>query len=101
MLEERLEPLLPGLAVLQRDGVVSAVKVQIVERAMHKLTRPSLKTEAVQMAELLLTEQAPILAPAELQRFAHAVVRMDPGPLDRPRSTTPHHHNQRRRQDAA
>jgi hypothetical protein len=67
MLGERLEPLLPGLAVLQRAGVVSAAKVQIVERAMHKLTRPSLQTEAVQTAEQLLTEQAPILAPAELQ----------------------------------
>jgi hypothetical protein len=74
MLGERLEPLLPGLAVLQRAGVVSAAKVQIVERAMHKLTRPSLQTEAVQTAEQLLTEQAPILAPAELQRFAQAVV---------------------------
>jgi Domain of unknown function (DUF222) len=74
MLGERLEPLLPGLAVLQRHGVVSAAKVQIVERAMHKLTRPSLDPAAVQRAEQLLTEQAPILGPAELQRFAHAVV---------------------------
>jgi hypothetical protein len=74
MLGERLEPLLPGLAALQRDGVVSAAKVQIVERAMHTLSRPSLDPAAVQTAEQLLTEQAPILAPAELHRFAQAVV---------------------------
>ena len=74
MLGERLEPLLPQLAALQRDGVVSAAKVQIVERAMHQLTRPSLDPDAVATAEQLLTEQAPILGPAELQRFAHAVV---------------------------
>jgi hypothetical protein len=86
MLGERLEPLLPGLAVLQRDGVVSAAKVQIVERAMHKLTRPSLHPDAVATAEQLLTEQAPILAPSELQRFAHAVVAAadpdGPEPID-------------------
>jgi hypothetical protein len=74
MLGERLEPRLPGLAALQREGVVSAAKVQIVERALHTLSRPSLDPEAVQMAEQLLTEQAPILAPAELHRFAQAVV---------------------------
>jgi hypothetical protein len=74
MLGEQLAPLLPQLAVLQRDGVVSAAKVQIVERAMHTLTRPSLHPQAVQTAEQLLTDQAPILAPAELHRFAQAVV---------------------------
>ena len=40
MLGEKLEPVLPQLAALQRDGVVSAEKVAIVERAMHQLTRP-------------------------------------------------------------
>jgi hypothetical protein len=74
MLGGSLEPLLPQLAAWQRDGLVSAAKVQIVERAMHTLTRPNLDPAAVQTAELLLTEQAPILAPAELQWFAHAVV---------------------------
>ena len=74
MLGEHLAPLLPQLAELQRDGVVSAAKVQIVERALHTLTRPSLDPQAVQTAEQLLTDQAPILAPAELHRFAQAVV---------------------------
>jgi hypothetical protein len=86
MLGEQLEPLLPGLAVLQRDGVVSTVKVQMVERAMHKLTRPNLHPAAVQTAERLLTEQASILAPGELQRFAQAVVNAadpdGPEPID-------------------
>ena len=41
MVGEKLQPLLPRLAALQRDGVVSAEKVAIVERAMHQLTRPT------------------------------------------------------------
>jgi hypothetical protein len=71
---EQLAPLLPGLAALQRDGVVSAAKVQIVERAIHTLSRPGLDPQAVQTAEQLLTDQAPILSPAELHKFAQAVV---------------------------
>jgi hypothetical protein len=59
MLGERLEPLLPQLAALQREGVVSAAKVQIVERALHTLSRPNLHPQAVQTAERLLTDQAP------------------------------------------
>jgi hypothetical protein len=51
MVGEGLEPLLPQLAALQREGVVSTEKVQIVERAMNKLTRPSLDSQAVQTAE--------------------------------------------------
>ena len=45
MVGEKLQPLLPRLAALQRDGVVSAEKVQIVERAMHQLSRPDLQPE--------------------------------------------------------
>ena len=45
MLGLSLDPMLPQLAALQRDGVVSAEKVQIVERAMHKLTRPDVQPE--------------------------------------------------------
>ena len=71
---EKLEPVLPKLARLQHDGAVSAEKVAIVERAMHKLTRHDLDPEAVETAEQLLTEHAPILAPPELRRFANAVV---------------------------
>ena len=35
MLGERLQPLLPKLAAVQRDGAVTAERVQIVERAMR------------------------------------------------------------------
>jgi Domain of unknown function (DUF222) len=86
MLGEKLEPALPPLAALQRDGAVSAEKVAIVERAMHKLTRPGLSPEDVDQAEQLLTDHAAILAPPELRRFAHAVINAadpdGPQPVD-------------------
>ncbi len=86
MLGEKLEPVLPRLAALQRSGVVSAEKVQIVERAMHKLTRPGLHPDAVDMAEQLLTQYAPVLGPVELRRYALSVVDAadpdGPEPLD-------------------
>ena len=74
MLGERLEPLLPNLAALQRKGAVTIEKVQIVERAMHKLSRPGLNAEDVETAERLLTEYAPVLGPTDLRRFALQVV---------------------------
>jgi hypothetical protein len=67
MLGLSLHPVLPRLAALQRDGVVSAEKVAILERAMHKLTRPDLDPKAVQTAEELLTDYAP---GARVQRAA-------------------------------
>jgi hypothetical protein len=86
MLGASLDPVLPGLAALQRDGVVSTEKVAIVERAMHHLTRPDLDPAAVETAEQLLTDHAAILAPPELKRFAHAVVNAadpdGPQPVD-------------------
>jgi hypothetical protein len=86
MVGEKLEPVLPRLAGLQRDGTISAEKVAIVERAMHTLSRTNLDVEAVQTAEELLTEQAPILQPADLHRFANAVVNAadpdGPEPVD-------------------
>jgi hypothetical protein len=86
MLGATLDPLLPRLAALQQQGVLSTEKVQIVERAMHKLTRPDLDPQAVETAERLLAEQAAILAPPELRRFAHAVVNAadpdGPQPVD-------------------
>ena len=86
MVGEKLEPVLPTLAQLQRDGVVSAEKVAIVERAMHRLSRHDLDPEAVETAEQLLTDPAVILAPPELRRFAHAVVNAadpdGPDPVD-------------------
>jgi hypothetical protein len=74
MLGEQLEPVLPSLAALQRAGVVTPEKVQIVERAMHKLTRAGLHPDAVETAEQLLTQYAPVLGPVELRRYALQVV---------------------------
>jgi hypothetical protein len=83
MLGERLQPLLPRLAVLQRDGVVSGEKVAIVERAMAKLSVPGLDPAAVDVAEKLLTDYAPMLGPADLRRYALSVINAaDPdGPV--------------------
>jgi Domain of unknown function (DUF222)/HNH endonuclease len=74
MLGERLEPVLPRLAALQRDGAVTIEKVQIVERAMHRLSRPGLNPADVAAAERLLTDYAPVLGPADLRRYALRVV---------------------------
>ena len=86
MVGEKLEPALPQLAALQKQGEVSTEKVAIVERAMHHLSRHDLDPEAVETAEQLLTDHAVILAPPELRRFAHAVVNAadpdGPQPVD-------------------
>jgi hypothetical protein len=74
MLGEHLAPVLPRLAELQREGSVSVEKVQIVERAIHKLSRSGIDPEAVQTAEQLLTDYAPLLGPADLHRYALRVV---------------------------
>ena len=74
MLGEKLDPVLPHLAALQREGEVTAEKVAIVERAMDRLSRPGLDPEAVETAEQLLTGHAPVLGPTDLKRFALRVV---------------------------
>ena len=79
MLGEQLEPVLPRLAALQREGAVTVEKVQIVERAMQKHSRPDLHPQAVETAEQLLTDHAPILGPSDLRRYAlHVVNAADP-----------------------
>ena len=84
MLGERLEPLLPRLAGLQRGGAVSTEKVQIVAHAMHRLSRTGVHPDAVGTAQQLLSDYAPVLAPVELRRYARSVVNAaDPG---RPRT---------------
>ena len=86
MLGERLEPLLPKLAELQRDGAVSAEQVQIVERAMHTLSRSGADPAAIQTAERLLSDYAPLLGPTDLRRYALRVVAAadpdGPEPID-------------------
>jgi hypothetical protein len=86
MLGEKLEPVLPRLAALQRAGMVTPEKVQIVERAMHKLSRPGLHPDDVETAEQLLTDYAPVLGPVELRRYALSVINAadpdGPEPID-------------------
>ena len=86
MLGEKLQPVLPRLAGLQRKGEVTVEKVQIVERAMDKLSRPGLDPDAVETAEKLLTEYAPVLGPSDLRRYALSVVNAadpdGPEPID-------------------
>ncbi len=84
MLGEKLQPVLPRLAGLQRDGVVSTEKVQIVAQAMQKLTRAGLNPDAVDTAEQLLSDYAPVLGPTELRRYALSVV--DAADPDGPRT---------------
>ena len=86
MLGERLEPVLSRLAELQSEGAVTAEKVQIVERAMHKLSRAGVDPEAVRTAEQLLTDYAPVLGPTDLHRYALRVIDAadpdGPAPID-------------------
>jgi hypothetical protein len=103
MLGEQLEPVLPRLAALQRQGVVSPEKVQIVERAMHKLSRPGLHPDDVDTAEQLLTQYAPVLGPVELRRYALQVVDAadpdGPEPIDDQRQHDRRHLELKQRRD--
>jgi hypothetical protein len=89
MLGEQLEPLLPQLAAVQRQGTVTTEKVQIVERAMQKLSRPGLDPGDAATAEKLLTDYAPVLGPKELHRYALQVIDAadpdGPQPIDEQR----------------
>jgi hypothetical protein len=60
--------------------VVTPEKVQIVERAMHKLTRPGLDPQDVDTAEQLITQYAPVLGPVELRRYAQVNAADPDGP---------------------
>ena len=62
--------------------------MQIVGRAMHKLTRPGLHPDAVEMAEQLLTQYAPVLGPVELRRYAQAWLMLPTRTAPNPSTTT-------------
>jgi Domain of unknown function (DUF222) len=51
-------PVLPHLAAVQRAGQVSTEQVQIVARAMQKLSRPDLDSDQVAAAEQQLVRHA-------------------------------------------
>ena len=59
---------------MQRMCAVTAEKVQIVERAMHRLSRPGLCLEDVATAEQPLTDYAPVLALTDPRGYALRVV---------------------------
>ena len=53
---ETVGPLLPNLAAAQRAGAVTPEQVQIVARAMQKLSRPDLDADEVAAAEQQLAD---------------------------------------------
>ncbi|HJY46811.1 MAG TPA: DUF222 domain-containing protein [Propionibacteriaceae bacterium] len=67
-------PVLPHLAAAQRAGEVSTEQVQIVTRAMQKLSRPDLDPDEVTAAEQQLAKQAQLHGPKDLQQIAARVV---------------------------
>jgi Domain of unknown function (DUF222)/HNH endonuclease len=80
--DEAEGPVLPHLAAAQRAGAVTIEQVQIVARAMQKLSRPDLNPEHVAAAEKQLAKEAQLHGPKDLQQIAARVVdAVDP---DRP-----------------
>jgi Domain of unknown function (DUF222)/HNH endonuclease len=78
-------PGLLHLAAAQRAGGVSPEQVQIVVRAMQKLTRPDLDPDDVAAAEQQLAAQAQLQGPKDLRllasRMVDAVDPDGPGPV--------------------
>ncbi len=83
---EPVGPVLPSLAAAQRAGAVSPEQVQIVARAMQKLSRPDLDSDQVAAAEQQLVKQAQELGPKDLRlvadRIVDAVDPDGPAPVD-------------------
>ena len=76
-------PVLPHLAAAQRAGQVGIEQVQIVARAMQKLTRPELNPEQVAAAEQQLVAHAQQLGPKDLLQIEARLVDPDgPDPVD-------------------
>ena len=71
---EPVEPVLPQLAAAQRAGAVSPEQVQIVARAMQKLSRPDLDSDQVAAAERQLVTHAQELGPKDLRLVADRIV---------------------------
>ena len=74
MLGEVLEPVRPVLAAAQRDGAVSAEKVDIIERALDKVDRRGFDPADIAAGEALLTEHAAVFPPEDLRLLAGRVV---------------------------
>ena len=71
---EPVGPVLPSLAAAQRAGAVAPEQVQIVARAMQKLSRPDLDSDQVAAAEQQLAEQAQLCGPKDLRLLATRIV---------------------------
>jgi hypothetical protein len=84
--DEAEPPVLPHLAAVQRAGQVSTEQVQIVARAMQKLTRPDLNPEQVAAVEQQLVKHAQQLGPKDLRLVADRIVAAvdpdGPDPVD-------------------
>ena len=71
---ESVGPVLPSVAAAQRAGAVAPEQVQIVVRAMQKLSRPELDADEVAAAEQQLAEQAQLCGPKDLRLLATRIV---------------------------
>jgi hypothetical protein len=100
---EAMEPVLPRLAAAQRAGAVTTEQVQIVARAMQKLTRPDLNPEQVAAVEQLLVKHAQELGPKDLRLVADRIVDAadadGPAPIDEPLQQDRRHVELRQRRD--
>ena len=74
MLGETLAPLRPHLAAAQRAGEISAEQVDIIERALAKVSGPGFDPADVAWGEEHLAGQARTFGPGELRRLAERLV---------------------------
>ena len=100
---ESVVPRLPSLAPAQREGVVSPEQVQIVVRAMQKLSRPELDADEVAAAEQQLVKHAQQLGPKDLRLVADRIVDAvdidGPAPVDEQLQQDCRHLELRQRRD--
>ena len=100
---ESVGSVLPSLAAAQRAGVVAPEQVQIVVRAMQKLSRPELDADEVAAAGQQLVAQAQLCGPKDLQSLATRVVDAvdpdGPGPVDEQLQQDRRHVELRQRRD--
>ena len=74
MTGQPLEAVRPHLAAAQRDGEVSPEQVDIVERALAKVSGPGFDPADVEWAEEQLAGHAATFGPKDLKRLAQRVV---------------------------
>ena len=74
MLGEVLEPVRPHLAAAQRAGQVNPEQVDVIERALAKVSGRGFDPADVEAGEQILADQARYLGPKDLKRLADQVV---------------------------